>query len=266
MNRLFAEPLSNQHLTSESAFSAVSTPPPTKVRPSKIHRSATAGEAYSLFTPLHYEENYAYPVLVWLHSGGGDERQLSRIMPLVSLRNYIGLAVRGPSEGQNRGYGWAQTAEAIDAARQRIAESIDKVRQKLNIHPQRIYLVGYESGGTMAYRIALQDPERYAAAVSLSGPFPEGGSPLARLTHIRKFPLLMAHCRDSQNHPIDRVCQELKLLHAAGLAVTLRQYPCGDELTTQMLHDVDVWLMEQVTGAASVAEQPDPAEQSSDWN
>jgi hypothetical protein len=30
--------------------------------------------------------------------------------------------------------------------------------------------------------------------------------------------------------------------------VHLRQYPCGDELTTQMLHDLDAWLMEQVTG------------------
>ena len=40
------------------------------------------------------------------------------------------------------------------------------------------------------------------------------------------------------------------LFHAAGMSVTLRQYPCGDELTTQMLRDLDVWLMEQVTGVA----------------
>ena len=27
-----------------------------------------------------------------------------------------------------------------------------------------------------------------------------------------------------------------------------RQYPCGDELNTQMLHDMDAWMMEIVTG------------------
>jgi hypothetical protein len=117
----------------------------------------------------------------------------------------------------------------------------------------------------MAYRIALKNPHKFAAAVSIGGPFPEGESPLAKLTQLRKFPLLVAHCRDSQDYPVERVCQELALVHAAGLVLTLRQYPCGDELTTQMLHDMDVWLMEQVTGTPAI-EEPDPAEQSSDWN
>ena len=107
----------------------------------------------------------------------------------------------------------------------------------------------------MALRIALRNPERFAGAASIGGPFPDGQSPLARLSAARKLPLLIAHCRDSQAYPIDRVCQELSLFHAAGMSVTLRQYPCGDELTTQMLHDLDVWLMEQVTGVAT-AEEP----------
>ena len=73
------------------------------------------------------------------------------------------------------------------------------------------------------------------------------------------------HCRDSQAYPVDRVCQELALFHAAGLSVTLRQYPCGDEITTQMLSDLDVWLMEQVTGvASSISSEPAPLP--SEWN
>src|SRR5262249_14671671 len=50
-----------------------------------------------LLVPQHYERNYAYPLLVWLHDAGGDERELKKIMPLVSLRNYVSLAVRGTS-------------------------------------------------------------------------------------------------------------------------------------------------------------------------
>jgi phospholipase/carboxylesterase len=235
------------------------------LRPAGAGHSPIGGQPYSLFTPLHYEENYAYPLLVWLHSAGGDERQLARVMPLVSMRNYVGLAVRGPVAGPRCGFAWPQTADAIAAAEQRIMDSIEKACQRLHIHRERIYLVGYQSGGTMAYRIALRNPDKFAAAVSIGGPFPEGNSPLARLSQLRKFPLLLAHCRDSQDYPVDRICQELRLFHAAGLVATLRQYPCGDELTTQMLHDVDVWLMEQVTGTAAT-EEPDPAEQSSDWN
>jgi len=73
------------------------------------------------------------------------------------------------------------------------------------------------------------------------------------------------HCRDSVAYPVARVCDELMLFHAAGMSVTLRQYPCGDELTTQMLRDLDVWLMEQVTGVAS-AEESEPRPLPSEWN
>ena len=117
----------------------------------------------------------------------------------------------------------------------------------------------------MAYRLALRNPQRFTAAVSLGGSFPEGERPLANLTQLRKFPLFAAHCRDSQNYPLDRVCQELRLIHSAGMCVTLRQYPCDDELTTQMLHDLDVWLMEQVTGMRT-SDQPEAQQAPSEWN
>lgn len=50
---------------------------------------------YSLFGPLHYEANYAYPLIVWLHGPGDDEHQLRRIMPAISLRNYVAVARNG---------------------------------------------------------------------------------------------------------------------------------------------------------------------------
>jgi hypothetical protein len=48
------------------------------------------------------------------------------------------------------------------------------------------------------------------------------------------------------------------------MGITLRQYPCDDELTTQMLHDLDLWLMEQVTGVCTESQQTTPSP--SDWN
>ena len=48
------------------------------------------------------------------------------------------------------------------------------------------------------------------------------------------------------------VCNDLRLLHTAGLSITLRLYPCGHELSPQMLADMDRWIIEQITspGAA----------------
>ena len=51
----------------------------------------TKDVTHSVFVPLHYEANYSYPLLVWLHGPGDDERQLKKIMPLISMRRYPGL-------------------------------------------------------------------------------------------------------------------------------------------------------------------------------
>ncbi len=42
-------------------------------------------------------------------------------------------------------------------------------------------------------------------------------------------------------------CDNLRLLHTAGISVVLRQYPCSQELIPRMLGDVDRWVMEQTT-------------------
>jgi phospholipase/carboxylesterase len=216
-----------------------------------------------LLVPQHYERNYAYPLLIWLHDAGGDERELKQVMPLVSLRNYVSLAVRGTSAVE-RGFGWPDTADAILAAESRIADAVTQARQRFNVHSGRIFLAGAGAGGTMALRLALRSPERYAGGASIGGCFPQGHSPLVRLEQARRSRLLIMHCRDSSSYPVERVCDELALFHAAGMSVTLRQYPCGDEITTQMLHDLDVWLMEQVTGVAT-ADVHEPA-LPSEWN
>jgi phospholipase/carboxylesterase len=250
-------------------ISALAAPPPSSKSPAaRVKRPALSAATprhespHCLLAPLHYERNYAYPLLVWLHGPEGDEREVKRIMPLVSLRNYVSLAVRGPVTDR-RGFGWPQTADSILTAESRIADAVSQARQKFNVHSERIFLAGFGVGGTMALRLALRHPDRYAGAASLAGSFPAGHAPLSRLSAVRRSRMLIMHCRDSDAYPVDRVCQELALFHAAGLSVTLRQYPCGDELTTQMLCDLDVWLMEQVTGVAVASE---PAPLPSEWN
>ena len=117
------------------------------------------------------------------------------------------------------------------------------------------------SGGTMAYRVALRNPERFAAAVSFGGPFPEGETPLISLRSFassRCCSRIAAIRRATPSTGFARSSSSFTRLDG----VTLRQYPCDDEMTTQMLADLDRWLMEQVTGVA--AEQR--AEAESEWN
>jgi phospholipase/carboxylesterase len=210
---------------------------------------------YALFAPMHYEQNYAYPTVIWLHGPGQDERQLQRIMPLVSMRNYVSVAPRGPRAAENGiGHTWSDHDADIQAATQSVFDCLDLVVDKYNVAPRRIFLAGHMTGGTMAFRIGLRSPHRFAGVLSLGGPFPSGNSPLVHFNQARQLPLFIAQGRDSQQYPVERTCDELRLFHAAGMHVTLRQYPWGDELNPQMLHDMNVWMMEQVTGERSEIE------------
>lgn len=207
-----------------------------------------------LFGPKHYEANYAYPLIVWLHSPGGDERQLVRIMPAISLRNYVAVAPRGfcPGGGASErlGYVWPQTPEHIHEAECRVVEAMEAAASKFHVTADRVFLAGFGAGGTMAFRVALNCPTLFAGVISLCGEFPSGQTPFGRLTESRQLPVLLAVGRDSHVYPPAKACDDLRLLHAAGMSIILRQYPCGQELTEPMLRDVDRWIIEQITAQA----------------
>ncbi len=205
------------------------------------------------FAPLHYERNYAYPLIVWLHGEGDDERQLLRAMPLVSMRNYVGVAPRGSRNGDadSIGYCWRQDEHGIARAEHCVLECIEQATAKYNIDRSRVFLAGYDSGGTMALRVAMNQPHWIAGVLSIGGPFPREHNPLRFLEESRLVPLFLANGRDACNYDTERTCDDMRLLHTAGFSVTLRQYPCGDELMPQMLHDMNHWIMEQVTGTDS---------------
>jgi phospholipase/carboxylesterase len=206
------------------------------------------------FGPKHYEPNYAYPLIVWLHSPGTDERQLVRIMPTISLRNYVAVAPRGfPPSGAapcGHGYVWPQTPDHIHEAECRVVEAVETAARKFHVAADRVFLAGFGAGGTMAFRVAMTLPNIFAGVLSICGEFPHGHMPLGRLAESRQLPVFLAVGRDSHVYPPARACEDLRLLHAAGMSIVLRQYPFGQELSEQMLRDVDRWIIEQITGQA----------------
>jgi phospholipase/carboxylesterase len=215
--------------------------------------SGDGGEfAHALFAPIRYEPGYGYPLIVWLHGCGGDERQLPRMMPCLSLRNYVAAAPRGlPLAGgdgaHRRGFGWQQTVDHIQSAQQRVFDCVELAGRQFHVAPGRVFLMGNDAGGTMALRIALSNPDRFAGAISLCGAFPSGGAPLGNLLAARRLAVFLAADRESLCYPASQVCSDLRLLHSAGLSVTLRQYPRGQRLIAQMLADVDRWIIDEIT-------------------
>ena len=228
----------------------------------------TASETpHTLFSPMHYEPGYAYPLMIWLHGKSAvAERQLMRIMPIVSMRNYVAVAPRGaeiatlpmascelrvkkPANDKSESvfYHWPNTENGFNLAQKRVFDCLQIASSKCNIAKRRVFLAGFDDGGTMAFRIAMQFPRYFAGVVSLGGAFPEGRMPLRQLDSVRQLPCLMCVGRDSPVFPPTEAARQMTLFHTAGMSVTVRQYPCRQELSMQMLEDLNRWIMEQVT-------------------
>ena len=216
--------------------------------------SRVSGVPHCLFGPMDYEKNYSYPLVVWIHGPDDDERQLNQVMPHVSLKNYVGVAPQGTELRQTfstgvQTYSWLQNPDQIVTALDRVLDCVDLAKARFNISDDRVFIGGYDVGGTMAMRIALASPQSFAGVASFGGAFPRRHMPLRNLELARALPMLLAYGRDSEDYGQDALCRDLRLMHAAGLTkLNIRQYPCGDELVTQMLKDLDAWLMEIVTG------------------
>lgn len=215
---------------------------------------ACRAPSHRFFVPLHYEKNYAYPLLIWLHGPTGNEHEIKHVMPHISMRNYVGVSLRGVvrhplcDAAGDLTYTWDQDPQNVEYATEDVLECIRLARNRFNIAADRVFLVGNDAGGTMALRLALNISESFAGVASIGGKLPTTNQPLALVNRARSVPMMLAHCRDSESYPTSEVCQDLRLLHAAGVQVTLRQYPCQQEVTTQMLIDLNAWVMEHVSG------------------
>lgn len=210
---------------------------------------------HRLWMPMQYERNYAYPLIVWLHNGESTERQLSKVMPHVSLRNYVAIAPRGTSsryeaDGTKSLACWDQTSEGIDSAQEAIKECIELARTRCHINLKKIFVAGYADGGTMALRMAFSAPRFFSGVVSFHGPLPQGNCPLRQFNHVRGGSVMLFSGRRSLSYPDGEVCRDIRLMHAAGLSVIARQYDTEDDVSSEMLAEMDRWMMSIVTQAS----------------
>ena len=244
MNRIKISPLAN---LVTACNNDLQTQEPTTSSLDGFHENASrAAEDCSVFVPMHYEASYSYPLIVWLHSNGDDSQQLHRVMPSASIRNYIGVAPQSLNGDTHRGFFWDQTPVTIDQAHASVMTAIDHASVRFNVSQQKIFVAGFGAGGEMAYRVAFERPEIFAGVISINGQLPAGHNPLADLSQCRDLPVFWAHCRESVEFLQSDLCDQLKLLHIAGFAVTLRQYPVGDQLFSHALSDMDGWIMEVI--------------------
>lgn len=232
------------------------------------------GSVGATLVPTAYEPNYEYPLLVGFHGRGGNEMQAIRWLERISDRNYVGYCPRGhvPLERTGR-FGWsdqsrercggmaASRASSVgDRFRMMVSSEIDdptiagefavldQIRvlgEEIAIHPNRIFLFGVGEGASMAYRMALSYPDRFAGVIAIQGWLPNDISYLTRFHESRKLKFLALHGAWDESLPLTETRRQIDRLRDAGLDVAFQTYPCEGQPVPPMFDDINTWLMGQ---------------------
>ena len=205
---------------------------------------------------MHYEPNYRYPLVVWLHSDGFNENQVCHVVPHISTRNYVAVGVRATQATDAAGhrFRWHDSERGLEAAERSIWDGIARVREEYSIHSDRIVIAGYQRGGAMALRVALRHPEFFSAAVSLGGCLGSLASmDIDRgLLRQRRLPMLWQWSLESNAYSEPRLVNEIQSAMEIGARLEVRQYRNDDEMNTAVLSDLNQWIMNHVVSGAPV--------------
>jgi polyhydroxybutyrate depolymerase len=133
---------------------------------------------YLLHVPASYDGKKAVPVVLALHGGASNARQMVGFCGLNDKADQVGFLVVYPSgTGRterlltwNAGNccGYAQEENIDDVAFVRAV--LDDLATTAKIDTQRVYAGGISNGGMMAYRLASELSERIAAIAPVGGP------------------------------------------------------------------------------------------------
>ena len=163
---------------------------------------------YRLFIPAHYDQKKKYPLVVYLHGGGG--RGNDNRLQIDGGNGYLidfftgdETQARYPSfvvAPQSPGEGWIKD-DLITPTRylQLVYDLIGDLRRAYSIDEARVYVAGQSMGGFGTFALISEYPRTFAAAVALCS-----GGDQSKVERLTKVPIWVFHGAKDESVPVER--------------------------------------------------------------
>ena len=138
-----------------------------------------------VYLPENYTSETSFPLLIFLHGWAPISTVWYDILvPIQDDANDYGYIYAKPNGSQDSlgDYYWNATDACCDIFNNTpdhvgyILAVIESIKNKYNVDPKRIHLIGQSNGGFMCHRMACESPETFASIVSLNGAMWEDSS------------------------------------------------------------------------------------------
>ena len=196
---------------------------------------------FEIYRPAGYEPNYAYPLVIWFHDAGGNERDLHAMMSDVTDRNALGLALRGERVLRSGGFDWLGGDRP--RRRQRLLAALRELRSEYHIHTERIVLAGQGSGADAAARVFWERPEWYGGLALFDIGWKSFPIDLIKREELPGKPVLLDLPTDSLGDGREIAGQ----MRARGLDVTMEREH-QETIQRKTYRALDRWILGAVCG------------------
>ena len=190
-------------------------------------------QPYGIYVPTTYEASKPSS-LTWMLHGALSSHNSTQVHPrylesACERRNSICVSPlgRGPSGG------WRTSAE-LD-----FWEVWNRVAAAYSLDPDRTILSGISMGAFGTYKIAMDHPEAFAAAVTIVGHATGSETGLDRLTNLRWAPLYARHAPADELVPIAEEEKTQKALNELGLRHIYDYQPAEDHIVVALKDGYD---------------------------
>jgi len=193
-----------------------------------------------------------FPLVLFFHGGGEGGNDIKKVkkhgLPkLIEGEKsfpFIVVSPQNPSETQF----WDD---------QQLIRLLNELEAELPVDPSRIYLTGLSRGGYGAWRLAIQNPDRFAAVVPISG---GGAVPYAK--KLKDVPTWVFHGAKDRVIPLVESQRMVDALREADGNVKFTIYPeAGHDAWTETYDNPELykWLLEQKLAGADPGGRSDAA-------
>ncbi len=175
---------------------------------------------YRLFIPDNYDRQRKYPLVLYLHGGGGlGTDNLKQISGGNSF--LIGLFTKAESQAkfpcfvvapQSHDEGWVEGNDHQTPGKQLklVFELLERLQTDYSIDGERLYITGQSLGGFGTFAIINERPDLFAAAVPLCG-----GGDESKANRIAHVPLWAFHGEKDEAVSVERSRRMIAALRRA---------------------------------------------------
>lgn len=202
-----------------------------------------------------------FPTVIALHGWGASAHDLLGLAPLLHGGGALVLCPQGPVEvpiGPGLvGHGWfplepgqPPDPEEFRKGAQALRSFFARARETYPVDTERLVLLGFSQGGSMAYEWALSEPESVAGLIALATWLPgELIDAVGKKPEQAELPVLVLHGTQDTMVSVDMARASREHLRELGVRMMYRELEMGHELSREALQIIARWLDERAFGA-----------------